>query len=968
MGLFIRKAKGEKKKKPLWRRILKWTGITFLVLLLLIIAAPFIFKGKIIRLVKEQANNNLNAVIDFDEDDVEISLLTTFPNFSITLKNFKVDGKDKFEGVNLADIKALTAKVNVWDVVGGSSIAVKKIELVEPNINVLVLEDGSANYDIAIPDTTAVEEESGDPFKFALEEYIISGGNITYDDRSLATYVNMTNLNLNGAIEIDGDAYTFISDLKSDEFTIKYDDVAYLNKTKADVQSNLVIEMPADTPMKFIFKENEIKLNNFKLDTDGNFIMADDHYDMDITFDAGKSTFKDLLSLIPTPYAVDMGDIDATGKLALNGAAKGKYSDTEIPGFDINLDIDKARIQYPDVPKAIENLNVKTNIKRSAGADLDNLILNVTSLTAAFAGNSLDASLLVKNPMSDPDLSAKLISDINLETLKEVMPMAEGESYSGTINSDINIAGRMSSIENEQYDKFNATGDLSILNMKYASADLPDPVQIDSMLFKFSPQNLDLANFKAKMGETEIHADGKIDNYIAYYFKEELLKGHFNVAVNKLDLDKLMATDGTETEETSTATVEGDTTSYGVIPIPGNIDFDLKSSLGQVIYSGLPIDNIKGDVRILDKTAELTNLSMNALGGEIILNGKYDTKNEQTPKIAMNYNLKSIDIKQASEAFVTVEKLAPIAKHCTGKISSEFSMVTDLNGNMEPVYNSISGEGNMSSNKVYIEGFEPLNKLAANLKMEKLAKQTIDNVKMSFKFAEGKIHYDESPVKLGKIKSTIGGSTSFEQDIDYKMNMFIPKSELPSSAIMAAEKAMGTAGNLGIDLGTLPNEIPVKVKMLGKVQNPKITTDLQEQLLSLSGNLTDKLKEKLNETVDSVKQEVIEKVEEKIDEVKEDVTEQVNKIMADAEKKSNQVKSEGQKAAQKIRDEADKAYDQAVAAAGNNPVKKKAAKILAQKAKDKAYKKADDTEAIANKKADDIMSAANVQADKLRNQ
>ncbi len=54
-----------KKKKSLFKRILKWTGITFLLLLILVIAAPFLFKDKLVQLVKDEANSSLNAKVDF---------------------------------------------------------------------------------------------------------------------------------------------------------------------------------------------------------------------------------------------------------------------------------------------------------------------------------------------------------------------------------------------------------------------------------------------------------------------------------------------------------------------------------------------------------------------------------------------------------------------------------------------------------------------------------------------------------------------------------------------------------------------------------------------------------------------------------------------------------------------------------------------------------------------------------------
>jgi len=49
------------------KKALKITGISFLALLLIIIALPFIFKGKIIELVKTETNNMLNAKVDFGD-------------------------------------------------------------------------------------------------------------------------------------------------------------------------------------------------------------------------------------------------------------------------------------------------------------------------------------------------------------------------------------------------------------------------------------------------------------------------------------------------------------------------------------------------------------------------------------------------------------------------------------------------------------------------------------------------------------------------------------------------------------------------------------------------------------------------------------------------------------------------------------------------------------------------------------
>ena len=68
-----------KKKKSFIKRLLKWTGITFLVLIILILLLPVLFKDQIVQFIKDEANARLNAELDFGE--VNLSLLSRFQNF-----------------------------------------------------------------------------------------------------------------------------------------------------------------------------------------------------------------------------------------------------------------------------------------------------------------------------------------------------------------------------------------------------------------------------------------------------------------------------------------------------------------------------------------------------------------------------------------------------------------------------------------------------------------------------------------------------------------------------------------------------------------------------------------------------------------------------------------------------------------------------------------------------------------------
>ena len=84
------------------KKVLAIIGILFVLLLAAAIILPIIFKDDIFQLVKDEANNNLNAKIDIG--DFSMTLFKSFPDFTLQIDDVKVEGVDEFEGVTLAQI------------------------------------------------------------------------------------------------------------------------------------------------------------------------------------------------------------------------------------------------------------------------------------------------------------------------------------------------------------------------------------------------------------------------------------------------------------------------------------------------------------------------------------------------------------------------------------------------------------------------------------------------------------------------------------------------------------------------------------------------------------------------------------------------------------------------------------------------------------------------------------------------
>src|SRR5262249_46318706 len=114
------------------KKILKWFGIILLVLIIAIISLPFIFKGKIIEIAKEEINKNVNAKVGFGEMD--LTLISSFPYFTFSVNDVSVVGINEFEGDTLLAAKNLTLSLNLMSVISGSEYKIRSVSLDNPHI------------------------------------------------------------------------------------------------------------------------------------------------------------------------------------------------------------------------------------------------------------------------------------------------------------------------------------------------------------------------------------------------------------------------------------------------------------------------------------------------------------------------------------------------------------------------------------------------------------------------------------------------------------------------------------------------------------------------------------------------------------------------------------------------------------------------------------------------------------------
>ena len=933
-----------KPKKSLFRRILKWSGISLLLIIVLLIAAPFIFKDKIIAIVKEQANNNLNAKVDFGEFD--LTLFSSFPDFRFKINNVSVIGVDEFKDDTLAFITNLSTDINLKSVISGGPYGINSIVIDKARILGKVLKDGKANWDIAKPSkdsTGASTPESAEPTKFAmkLKEFKIKEAYIVYDDQQGDMYAKLENFNydLNGDFTQDNFVLNNLLDIA--KTTFKMSGVAYLNEVHTHLKADLDMDMPK---MKFTFKENEFSLNDLTLGFDGFVEMPDTNIKMDLKFKANQTEFKTILSLIPSVYSKDFASVKTAGKLALDGYANGTYNASQMPAFGVNLSIKDAMFKYPTLPKSVNNINIDVKVVNPTGV-LDATTIDVNKFHVEMAGNPIDITAHIKTPISDPGLRAEFRGTVDLSSVKDFIPTEKGDDLSGIIKSDISVAGNMSSIDKKEYDKFKASGSLAIDKMNYKTASLPYEVHLNTMLLNFTTQFVELAKFDAKMGKSDVQANGRIDNLIQYLFKDSLIKGAFAINSNLMDLNELMGSSASTTAAAPAATTAPTSTaSTGVAAVPANIDFNLDAKIGKVIYTNLILDNMIGNIVVRNQKVDMTNLKMNTMGGALTINGFYETSNIKKPTTGLNLKVENFDIQETFKTFNSVQKLAPVGQYAKGKFTATIeNFNTSLNQNMEPDLNAVKANGVFKTDKVNVGGFPPFMKLGEALKIEQLKNMDVSNLLVNYQIKDGRVVMAPFDTKISNVPTNISGSTGFDQTIDYKWKMAIPKSMFGGAANSALSGllAQGNAA-AGTNL-TMGDKVNVTALFGGTVMKPTVKTSLKDEAKSTVATVTTQA---LNAGIDKALVEA-------------------QKILDDAKAKCEQSKSEAQATADKTKQEGYAEADKLVEQAGNPIAKiaaKKAAEVAKKKVDEKVQKIVDDAEAKCLKSLEEAKVRADAKA------
>lgn len=812
------------------KKIFKTLGIILVILLAILAIIPLFLESKIDTIVKNYAEENLQAELRFD--DIDLSLISSFPQAQLAIQNIEIVNRAPFNDEVLLTAKTLSVELPMLQLIsqGDDPLTITEIFAQEFLLSLKINKNGATNYDILKTASTTDSETSTssqkESFSFDIRNYEIENSAIHFINEAADFNLSVTNLNHQG--EGSFTSNSSLLDTKTNaQLTITSDSTTYIANN--DIRLDAVIDMDLDNET-YTFKDNSGYINALPITFDGYIKILEDGQELDMSFKNPKSSFKSFFELFPQRYAKNINQLNTEGDFTLNGFVRGVYSDATIPTFNVRLLSQNAAFKYDDLPKKVEQINIDAVLKNTTGITEDTE-LDINQLSFKIDKDQFNSQLHIRQLTTNMKVEAQLDGVLNLAHLSQSYPLDLQQQLSGILVADVNTNFDMDAIENKAYKRVKSSGQLELTNMVFSLDEMKHPIQINTADLQFAPERIRLNQFEMVTGESDMKITGTLENLVGFFLKDQQLKGEFDLNAKKLVIADLL----TKAEDNPNDVNTEKTYSP---QIPKFLDGKFVGNAATVIYDDIALQNVTAELTIKDQVVNLKNVSSDLFGGRLVATGLVDTKTNE-PKFEMNLNMDAFDIAKSFTELNVLQALAPIANVLTGKINTDLSFSGLLNDNFAPQLNSINGSAfaQLFNTSLNAENSPMLKTLSQKVNFLEPEQLELNDVKANLSFENGGVVLQPFTVYVKDIPLDVSGTHNFNNTLNYDVTMQVPSKYLGAEV----NRLIGQINDEDVNNIT----VPVTSHITGTFKNPEVTTDLSESVSNFTQQLIEIQKKKL---------------------------------------------------------------------------------------------------------------------------
>lgn len=432
---------------------------------------------------------------DVQVNSMSITFFRTFPNFGVELDSIEVPDP---QGDPVATMDELLLSLDFFSLFG-DQISISNLDVRQPTVFYNVRADSTTNIDFLLENFESEEDTQAESSSIDISGFQITDGAIHYTDETTDSEMHLEDLDADIALTFSEMIESTI-DAELASLSYSAGGTTYIENLALSLDQTSTLDMENEV---LTFSEGTFSIRGLALNLTGSVSnWSSEAPELSLNFNSNSDNFGELLRLAPPEYEEQLSGLDTRGSLVLEGSISGAFTEESLPDFNVNVQVEDGYLQDPDLPEAIQNINIS--------ATVNNELATIDQFSAEAGENHLEGSGQIERPLEEnASFTLDATGDINLATVSSFYPIEDVgiERLSGQLNLDATANGTMDDLENAQ---FSGQFMLTDGNLKYA--DVPNAIEAINAQIQADQNRIEIAESGFTAASNEFALSGTILN------------------------------------------------------------------------------------------------------------------------------------------------------------------------------------------------------------------------------------------------------------------------------------------------------------------------------------------------------------------------------------------------------------------------------------------------------------------------
>ncbi len=317
---------------------------------------------------------------------------------------------------------------------------------------------------------------------------------------------------------------------------------------------------------------------------------------------------------------------------------------------------------------------------------------------------------------------------------------------------------------------------------------LPEPVYIPSIEFSYSNREMNIADARVELGNSDLNLKGNVRNIGKWFRHKAVLEGQLDIVSDHCDANQLLAWFSADqgSEEKSESSEKSEITNQqsqinndadkasDPFLVPTDVDLALNTHMREVEIFNQVAKDLKGGLYVKDGKLILDEMGFVCRAAKLQLTAIYRTPRKNHLYLGFDYHMIDVDIDELLTMIPNLEQMVPMLSSFKGAAQFHLAAETYLTSQYQPKISTLRGAASLTGKDLVVMDSKTFSKISKLLLFKKKTENKIDSINAELTVYKDQIDVYPLCVQMDNYMVALGGRHKTDMTFDYDINVLSP--------------------------------------------------------------------------------------------------------------------------------------------------------------------------------------------------